>query len=434
MRSGGTNARFWVLPSVQRSIAAVASQSVHVACPLHFLRTCLLGLLNIDASSSLLSLWQEIEPDVAQLCTAVCQPRVGAVGGFDDDFFTSLGTGPIHFSQRMQGYEQSSLPAAQWRGPPMHNSIIAPPGRAILGHYLSLQEERDAGRLSGLGVPGLGQSSPNSLNCSSLCESIASLLGHSVLSPEELPQSDLSVSLRLRGLTCMYFFCIAVVLSLSISVLVDNLDDFHREEAERQQICKACLDVTHEHAGGGAAEEDGTTGQASAHSLAEEQFGPTNSPSTNRSPTDAFGSATLAAALLDINGGRHCRDGEGSPGSSPRANARSAVHRAMASRAMAPRCGHPGDGSSVAERGAYVGSYTMMSTSGKAKLIALCKQGGVEGKVHVLLVLVQIMLTILAFCTPLFERKLTGSLSLLLKHYGFDFTGANMHAHVPTRP
>ena len=46
-----------------------------------------------------------------------------------------------------------------------------------------------------------------------------------------------------------------------------------------------------------------------------------------------------------------------------------------------------------------------------------------EGRVHVALVLLQIGLTVLAFSTPLFERKLTGSLPLLLAHYGFDFTG-----------
>jgi hypothetical protein len=56
-------------------------------------------------------------------------------------------------------------------------------------------------------------------------------------------------------------------------------------------------------------------------------------------------------------------------------------------------------------------------------MVALWRQGGGEGRLHVGLVACQIVLTILAFSTPLFERRLTGSLSLLLAHYGFDFTG-----------
>ena len=95
----------------------------------------------------------------------------------------------------------------------------------------SLVSGSSDGSLGDLGIPELGSSPSAGLNCSSLCSSVASLLSHSVLSKAELPQSDLSVSLRLRGLTCMYAFCIAVVLSLSISVLVDNLDDHHRERA-----------------------------------------------------------------------------------------------------------------------------------------------------------------------------------------------------------
>jgi hypothetical protein len=64
-----------------------------------------------------------------------------------------------------------------------------------------------------------------------------------------------------------------------------------------------------------------------------------------------------------------------------------------------------------------------MSVPAKTPATVLWRQGGREGMLHVLLITCQIGLTILAFSTPLFERKLTGSLSLLLQHYGFDFTG-----------
>ena len=42
---------------------------------------------------------------------------------------------------------------------------------------------------------------------------------------QALPSSDVDLHMRLEGLTCMYFFCIAVVISISTSVIVEYLDD-----------------------------------------------------------------------------------------------------------------------------------------------------------------------------------------------------------------
>jgi len=49
---------------------------------------------------------------------------------------------------------------------------------------------------------------------------------------------------------------------------------------------------------------------------------------------------------------------------------------------------------------------------------------GRAGPLHVGLVIVQLAITCVAMSTPLFERRLTGSMALLLDSLGFDFSGS----------
>ena len=61
--------------------------------------------------------------------------------------------------------------------------------------------------------------------CDVLCHDLTNMLDRTVLSPSELPTSNVDVHLAFRTRIGTYLFCVAVVLSLSISVLVDSLED-----------------------------------------------------------------------------------------------------------------------------------------------------------------------------------------------------------------
>ena len=63
------------------------------------------------------------------------------------------------------------------------------------------------------------------------------MLDRTVLSPSELPTSNVDVHLAFRTRIGTYLFCVAVVLSLSISVLVDSLEDKLQDaEGEKQLL------------------------------------------------------------------------------------------------------------------------------------------------------------------------------------------------------
>jgi len=66
--------------------------------------------------------------------------------------------------------------------------------------------------------------SVNGADCDGLCDDLTKALDDTLLKPSQL-QGGLNLVLRLHGLTSMYVFCIAVVLSLSCSVFIEYLDD-----------------------------------------------------------------------------------------------------------------------------------------------------------------------------------------------------------------
>ena len=73
--------------------------------------------------------------------------------------------------------------------------------------------------------------------CDVLCHDLTNMLDRTVLSPSELPTSNVDVHLAFRTRIGTYLFCVAVVLSLSISVLVDSLEDKLQDaEGEKQLL------------------------------------------------------------------------------------------------------------------------------------------------------------------------------------------------------
>ena len=68
-------------------------------------------------------------------------------------------------------------------------------------------------------------------NCTELCEEAEAALSTTLLNDATLPSSDLAFAVSMRGLTSMYLFCCAVVLSLSLGVAIEFLDDRQRAAA-----------------------------------------------------------------------------------------------------------------------------------------------------------------------------------------------------------
>lgn len=352
-------------------------------------------------SSSLLGLWADIQPDVSRLCSTLCQHS-----HLDDAFTPGRPAWPY---ARAAGWDTEGGPwPAAW---------------------LAASEPSDGGGLSRLGVPDLG--SAHALNCSSLCESVAGLLTHSVLSPSELPQSDISASLRLRGLTCMYFFCLAVVLSLSVSVLVDNLDDEHRRRREsdarwtglgRVNLSRpASLDASPGvgRVAGAAAGAD--TGGGSGAGVGSGASGSCGGGGRGGGGGGGGGNGRAAGASGGGNRGR------GNAGWPSRAASAGRLGTALLESAGGGADGNGRPDAQAAALGCECAETCVRCAATqahtKAPMTALWREGGGEGRLHVVLVTCQIGLTVFAFSTPLFERRLDGSLALLLAHYGFDFTG-----------
>ena len=149
----------------------------------------------------------------------------------------------------------------------------------------------------------------------------------------------------------------------------------------------------------------------------------------------------LGAALLDPAS----RGSEGGGGFDPAIHSPGAAVNSPGAAVNGPGAAVNSSGGEARGVGGGVDSSSIPGTSGLAgqisswpgssgakevRMAALWRQdtaGGrapwAGGRFHVALVLFQLCLTVLAFSTPLFERRLSGSLSLMLAHYGFDFTG-----------
>ena len=78
---------------------------------------------------------------------------------------------------------------------------------------------------------GNGTSPLGGANCTELCEEAEAALSTTLLNDATLPSSDLAFAVSMRGLTSMYLFCCAVILSLSLGVAIEFLDDRQRAAA-----------------------------------------------------------------------------------------------------------------------------------------------------------------------------------------------------------
>ena len=85
---------------------------------------------------------------------------------------------------------------------------------------------------------GNGTSPLGGANCTELCEEAEAALSTTLLNDGTLPSSDLAFAVSMRGLTSMYLFCCAVVLSLSLGVAIEFLDDRQRAAAAAAAAAK----------------------------------------------------------------------------------------------------------------------------------------------------------------------------------------------------
>lgn len=68
--------------------------------------------------------------------------------------------------------------------------------------------------------------------CSLFCEAPSQLINRTIANPEVMG-SSITATVRLNGMTCMYVFCFAVVLSLLMGMAVDVEDEKVREEEDK---------------------------------------------------------------------------------------------------------------------------------------------------------------------------------------------------------
>jgi len=283
----------------------------------------LVGLLNLTASLDLPEAWRQLEPAFDGACATACAKLPPA----DDAAALSAAWG------------DATTPSAavdEAQQPPLWAAIAS-------GASLASPASPTAAR-----------------NCSAWCGGLAAALDRTLTSPDELPSSSIEMHLRLEGLNAMYFFCVAVVLSLSTSVLVEYLDDRarHRHDAaDGLQQPMLFLDAD--------ADADAHA-HVHAHAHAHSTHG-------GEAASVQSAAAALSAAL-------------------------SAAAEAEAE----------------AEAGAGAGEA-------KGRRLACVRPR--EGALHVVLVVLQLAAVGAAFSTPMFARRMQGSLCELLKVHGFDFGG-----------
>jgi hypothetical protein len=87
--------------------------------------------------------------------------------------------------------------------------------------------------LAPLGLLGADASSPTALpplngECGKACVVLADEVGRTLFSEASIPSSDVNVSLGFWGLEAMYCFCIGALVSITLSAVLDQLDDWLR--------------------------------------------------------------------------------------------------------------------------------------------------------------------------------------------------------------
>lgn len=119
-------------------------------------------------------------------------------------------------------------------------------------------------------------------NCTQACDALDHALDASVLSPADLPSSSAYIRLAFNTRMGTYLFCVAVVLSLSCSVIVDALEDRH------------LLPARHGLDGG----RDGHPGDANGSARVHEGRGGHTERYTSEAARPVAGSGTINDALV----------------------------------------------------------------------------------------------------------------------------------------
>ena len=108
---------------------------------------------------------------------------------------------------------------------------------------LALWHELEPGFLNGCAA--LCANATGGGDCAAACAALDSAIDKAVLNPADVPAASVDARLELRGEPAMYLFCVAVLLSISASVVVEHLDDRQRRAraAQAANINTALLDA-----------------------------------------------------------------------------------------------------------------------------------------------------------------------------------------------
>ena len=108
---------------------------------------------------------------------------------------------------------------------------------------LALWHELEPGFLTGCAA--LCVNATGGGDCAAACAALDSAIDKAVLNPADVPAASVDARLELRGEPAMYLFCVAVLLSISASVVVEHLDDRQRRarDAQAANINTALLDA-----------------------------------------------------------------------------------------------------------------------------------------------------------------------------------------------
>jgi len=385
----------------------------------------LIGLFNLTVLMSVPELWQRIKPDVPMLCDLACEKYANS----------------NHTLHPPSSEAEALILAALKRFFPA-GQVPAIPGQPA-GHV------------------------PGGTNCSRLCDWVAEDIVPAVdatVAPEGLPSSSIDANLRMRGLASMYSFCIAVLLSLSLSVLVEWLDDKLRSKQQEastarllQEGCTAPLaeeQVISEHLvtplRTADALEIGSVASNESRQLSESLLraqphtatndGRQNSSYATMDANSRSGAAVpLPGSPPSTDSPHHTPDNSGynSNNSSNHCNSNNTT---VMSNSLPARLRLPAGGEAQMGVLSHITSATSSSsgddcagcvpsrrlpkdfTDESSKRSRLCSLYSAIGLIHTLGLLLQLTLTVLAFTVPVFERNVYGSLPDALRvNLGIDF-------------
>jgi len=288
------------------------------------------------------------------------------------------------------------------------------------------------------------------LNCTLLCDHLEQIVSAHVLSPQELSAGQVTIDLRMRGLDAMYAFCVAVVLSLTVGILIEHL----AERVKSQQAKVAASSAKEAGAGGGTAvgvarsaaaaqtlwrlgglEEAALTPDAAAASPAAALCEGSAALSRAEADAEPLSPSVLSPSVTPLDARQLATDvsgvillaAEGSERSCSRPSCEGAGGEAGpagcdGSVPMLARWRRGGGGGGGGGWRAW-----LRGVPGEREWFLGVELCGRRGAVHVAyaaLVLLQLCVTVGAFATPIFIRQCRGALAQGLRAHGIDFDGS----------